>query len=530
MKFFITILLLACFPFIAGAQEFSPEMIFVKGGKFKMGSNIGVQDEQPVHEVVLDDFYIGKFEVTQDQWKRIMDQDTSKRYFRNCGNCPVERVSWYNVMEFIEKLNRETGLHYRLPTEAEWEYAASGGNLSKGFKYSGSNLIDSVAWKDGNAGTSTHPVGQKAPNELGLFDMTGNVFEWCSDWYSDDYYQFREYENPAGPFYGTFKVMRGGSWFHDHTGLRINEREKGNPEFRYGYVGFRLCRSASDTVPTLKTTRETNIVQPGETEKSCNITYTGNEGFLVETMSKKIMVDALFGGIKGKWCDQPGDSISRMMISGTAPFDNIDIAFVSHRHSDHFNAALTIDFLKNNATTFLVCPNQVNDLLKMAEGYPDVLGRIIPINSDVHPDFYFSMNGIDIRAMRFRHGSWFETDSVSGKQVDLHEGVENIAYMVSLDGFTFFHSGDCSISDSAAFAKFKLSAKEMDFAFFDRVFLRPEGMKIIEKNIRTKNIVLMHIEPGRSDYYKSVLKEYPEFLIFSKLMEKKELKLKNIKP
>jgi L-ascorbate metabolism protein UlaG (beta-lactamase superfamily) len=247
-------------------------------------------------------------------------------------------------------------------------------------------------------------------------------------------------------------------------------------------------------------------------------------------MSKKIMVDALFGGIKGTWCDQPTDSISRMMISGMAPFDNIDIAFVSHEHADHFNASMTIDFLKNNVTSFLVCPDQVNDLLKLTEGYPDVYGRIIPINSDVHPDFSFSMNGLDIRAMRFRHGSWIETDSVSGKQVDLHEGVENMGYMISSDDFTFFHSGDCSTSDSVAFVKYKLSAKEFDFAFFDRVFLRPEGMKIIEQNIRTKNIILMHIEPGRSDYYKSILKDYPEFIIFSKLMEKKELKLKIIKP
>ena len=244
MKFFITILLIACLSFFAGAQEASPEMVFVQGGKFKMGSNLGVKDEQPVHEVILDDFYIGKYEITQEQWKWIMTDDTNKRFFEGCGICPVERVNWYNVMEFIEKLNQKTGLSYRLPTEAEWEYAAKGGALSKGYKYSGSNSIDSVAWKDGNSGGTVHPVGRKKPNELGIHDMTGNVFEWCSDWYSPTWYQFSEKENPRGPYEGTFRVMRGGSWFHDNTGLRVTARESGNPAFRYGYVGFRLCRSA----------------------------------------------------------------------------------------------------------------------------------------------------------------------------------------------------------------------------------------------------------------------------------------------
>ncbi|MCX6244292.1 MAG: SUMF1/EgtB/PvdO family nonheme iron enzyme [Bacteroidetes bacterium] len=247
MKHFFVYLIILGLPLVNSAQVFQPELIFVRGGSFKMGTIRGVKDEQPGHVVTLDDFYIGKFEVTQNQWKQIMDQDTSKRYIMNCGNCPTERVSWYNVMEFIEKLNLETGLNYRLPTEAEWEYAAKGGKLSKGFAFSGSDTIDVVAWKDGNAGNTTHPVGKKKPNELGIYDMTGNVFEWCSDWYSPTWYEVSEKKNPAGPEAGTFRVMRGGSWFHDHTGLRITEREKGNPSYRYGYVGFRLCRSASDT-------------------------------------------------------------------------------------------------------------------------------------------------------------------------------------------------------------------------------------------------------------------------------------------
>ena len=160
------------------------EMVFVKGGTFMMGatpeqgSDAG-DGEKPVHSVTVSDFYIGKYEVTQAQWKAVMGKNPS--HYKG-ENRPVERVSWYDIQKFIEKLNAKTGKRYRLPTEAEWEYAARGGNQSKGYKYSGSNDIGSVAWYTNNSGDRTHPVGQKQPNELGLYDMTGNVWEWCSDW------------------------------------------------------------------------------------------------------------------------------------------------------------------------------------------------------------------------------------------------------------------------------------------------------------------------------------------------------------
>ncbi len=250
----ITCILVLAVPFIH-AQMTEPEMVFVKGGKFKMGTVTGGGDDQPVHDVVLDDFYIGKFEVTQQQWRTIMDQDTNKCYFEGCDSCPVERVSWYNVLEYIAKLNDTLKTNYRLPTEAEWEYAARGGTLSKGYKYSGSNSDEGVAWKvrssnamthpDGKKQSKTHPVGLKKPNELGIYDMTGNVFEWCNDWYSSSWYKISPKKGPEGPSEGTFKVIRGGSWFFDHAGLRTTDRESANPSYRYGYIGFRLCRSAS---------------------------------------------------------------------------------------------------------------------------------------------------------------------------------------------------------------------------------------------------------------------------------------------
>ena len=229
---------------IVPAQVETPGMVLVQGGKFKMGSAIRTSDEQPVHEVVLDDFYIGRYEVTQREWRQIMDRDTNRCYFEGCDRCPVERISWYNACEYISGLNKKTGMNYRLPTEAEWEFAARGGLLSKGYKFSGSNADTAVAWKVGNSDLKTHPVGGKKANELGIFDMTGNVAEWCADWYGEEWYHVSPAVNPTGPAEGVCRVMRGGSWYYDHLGLCSTDRECGNPTFRYGYVGFRLCRSA----------------------------------------------------------------------------------------------------------------------------------------------------------------------------------------------------------------------------------------------------------------------------------------------
>ncbi|RLD58109.1 MAG: sulfatase-modifying factor protein, partial [Bacteroidetes bacterium] len=161
-------------------------MVFVKGGTFQMGSNNGGTDEKPVHRVSLDDFYIGKYEVTQKQWRKIMGNNPS--HFFGCDNCPVETVSWNDVQKFITKLNQKTGQHYRLPTEAEWEYAARGGSFESPTKYAGNNYVDKVAWYYNNSNEKTHPVGEKKPNKIGIYDISGNVWEWCSDWYSNNYY------------------------------------------------------------------------------------------------------------------------------------------------------------------------------------------------------------------------------------------------------------------------------------------------------------------------------------------------------
>ncbi len=212
-------------------------MVFVKGGTFKMGSN-EYDSEKPIHTVTVGDFYIGKYEVTQKEWESVMESNPSN--FKG-ANRPVEQVSWTDIQEFLQKLNFKTGKNYRLPTEAEWEYAARGGNQSKGYKYSGSNSIDKVAWYDGNSSSQTHEVGQNQPNELGIYDMSGNVWECCSDWYAENYYKSSPSKNPQGPSSGSTRVLHGGSWVNNNLNCRSSDRFRSYPTGFFSNSGFRLA-------------------------------------------------------------------------------------------------------------------------------------------------------------------------------------------------------------------------------------------------------------------------------------------------
>jgi formylglycine-generating enzyme required for sulfatase activity len=219
-------------------QKFYYPMIKVKGGEYKMGNN-SLSDEMHEHMVRLDDFSMGKFEVTQKLWKDVTGQSPS--HFKNCDQCPVENVSHDDVLIFIQKLNNLTGKKFRLPTEAEWEYAAKGGKKSENFQFSGSNNLDEVAWYGGNSYKETHPVGQKKPNELGLYDMTGNVLEWCYDWFSYTFSGDGTLQNPNGPKSGELKILRGGSWSHIDSECLPSFRNKDEPINRNHRTGFRLA-------------------------------------------------------------------------------------------------------------------------------------------------------------------------------------------------------------------------------------------------------------------------------------------------
>ena len=224
-------------------------MVAVDGGTFQMGATSEQQnadsDERPVHSVTLDNYYIGETEVTQELWQAVMGSNPSS--FTGNSQHPVECVSRNDCQAFVNKLNTllanqlPNGRKFRLSTEAEWEYAARGGNRSRGTQYSGSSCVDSVAWYLDNSGRTTHPVKDKSPNELGLYDMSGNVWEWCNDWYSSDYYSNSPRNNPQGPSSGSCRVLRGGSWYAGAQYCRVAYRPDSSPDIRSYNYGLRLA-------------------------------------------------------------------------------------------------------------------------------------------------------------------------------------------------------------------------------------------------------------------------------------------------
>ncbi|MBQ6729583.1 MAG: SUMF1/EgtB/PvdO family nonheme iron enzyme [Bacteroidales bacterium] len=216
-------------------------MKLVEGGTFQMGATSeqgsdAYNSEKPVHSVTLSNYYLGETEVTQALWNAVMGSNPS--YFEGDA-LPVEQVAWNDCQEFIRKLNQKTGKNFRLPTEAEWEYAARGGKKSNGYKYAGSNDIGSVAWYTNNSDSKTHPVKGKSPNELGLYDMSGNVWEWCSDWYGS--YSSGSQTNPQGLSSGSNRVLRGGGWDYFARICRVSHRYCYDPDIRNRHYGFRLA-------------------------------------------------------------------------------------------------------------------------------------------------------------------------------------------------------------------------------------------------------------------------------------------------
>ncbi|MEI7982170.1 MAG: SUMF1/EgtB/PvdO family nonheme iron enzyme [Bacteroidota bacterium] len=237
------------------ANDFVP-MVLVAGGTFNMGENVsgpgpkgpprpglprmGPGSTSAGHPVTLKNFYIAKFEITQKQWKEITGNNPSS--FTGCDDCPVEQVSWNDIQTFLGTLNQKTGKNYRLPTEAEWEYAALGGNKSKDYPFAGGKDIKNLGWYKVNCGKVTHPVGQKLPNELGIYDMSGNVLEWCNDWLDQHYYKVSPVASPQGPPTGDLRVIRGGSWKADPADLKVTVRRGIKPGAIYSDVGFRIIR------------------------------------------------------------------------------------------------------------------------------------------------------------------------------------------------------------------------------------------------------------------------------------------------
>ena len=243
MRFILVLLVTIAVPGVASfAAMPNIEMVFVKGGCYQMGDTFGdgASDEKPVHKVCVNDFYLGTFDVTQAQWQAVMGKNPSN--FSACGpDCPVESVSWNDAQDFIKALSELTGKKYRLPYEAEWEYAArSGGRKEKWAGTSDASRLGEYAWFDKNSKGKTHVVGAKKPNGLGIYDMSGNVWEWMQDRYGAVYYGESPIDNPQGPATGPSRVMRGGSWYRSAGFVRAASRYNFEPSGSGSHVGFRL--------------------------------------------------------------------------------------------------------------------------------------------------------------------------------------------------------------------------------------------------------------------------------------------------
>ena len=224
-------------------QSFEPEMVQVQGGTFQMGGSdkYALSEEKPVHPVSVNNFYMGKYEVTFDEYDKFCDdtgreKPSDKGWGR--GKRPVINVSWNDATAYCTWLTGKTGKKYRLPTEAEWEYAARGGGDNI---YSGAADIDDISWYSDNSDSKTHPVGGKLPNAYGLYDMTGNVCEWCNDWYDEKYYQNSPSSNPQGASSGTRRVFRGGAWDYYPETSRVSLRSFYSPTMRDSSLGFRVA-------------------------------------------------------------------------------------------------------------------------------------------------------------------------------------------------------------------------------------------------------------------------------------------------
>jgi formylglycine-generating enzyme required for sulfatase activity len=218
------------------------EFVLIPSGTFMMGSPTSEKDrddDETQHQVTISkSFYLGKYEVTQAEWEKVMGSNPS--YFKGCPRCPVENVSWEDVQDFIRKLNTKGEGRYRLPTEAEWEYAARAGSTARYSYGDGEGSLGNYAWYSANSGSKTHEVGTKQPNEWGLYDMHGNVWEWCGDWYGA--YSSSAQIDPTGATSGSYRVIRGGSWNYVAVNLRSANRYSNSPSFRSYNLGFRVVR------------------------------------------------------------------------------------------------------------------------------------------------------------------------------------------------------------------------------------------------------------------------------------------------
>ena len=350
-------------------------MIAVEGGTFTMGSPDSDSDadsnEKPAHQVTLSSFSIGEAEVTQELWQAVMGSNPSN--FTGDLQHPVEQVSWNDCQDFIAALNELTGATFRLPTEAEWEYAARGGNASEGYKYSGSNTIDDVAWCSDNSSAATHAVKSKQANELGIYDMSGNVWEWCADWFSDSYYASSPENNPTGPSSGSQRVLRGGCWGDDANNCRVARRVSNDLDIKGGINGLRLAMSCGEENPVTPPTNapaDVEAVDLGLSVKwaSCNVGATSPEEYGDYFAWGETEEKTDYSWSTYKWCNGSYNTLTKYCTNssyGTVDRNTDldsedDVAHVKWGGSWRMPTGAEMNQLHNNCTWTWTTVNSVN--------------------------------------------------------------------------------------------------------------------------------------------------------------------------
>ena len=233
-------------------------------------------------------------------------------------------------------------------------------------------------------------------------------------------------------------------------------------------------------------------------QNDCKITYVSNEGFLIESAGKKVLVDGLFNKIDGDWCDSPSDSIVELMKNAQPPFDNIDIIAITHKHKDHFSEDIVVNHLLNNPAGQLVCPKQVEEILGINPNYDKIRDRIIAITPNLYANISITISDIPIRILRLEHSHYMEVDSVSGNNVNRHRNVENLGYLFNVNNIKVFHCGDTNPLNEIEYSTFLLNEEEIDIAFVERLFFTKgkKSIEILNNYIQPKQIIVMHIRPS----------------------------------
>lgn len=247
------------------------------------------------------------------------------------------------------------------------------------------------------------------------------------------------------------------------------------------------------------------------------VPYIANSAFMIETPYQKILIDAVFGDIEGDWCEQPADSVLKLILNGDPPFDGVDAMLVTHYHRDHFNAGLVSEFMQNNPQTKLICPEQVAEKLIGFSGNGDYADRTWILAGKDSLDS-LSIGAIKITAMAFEHGPFYENDS-TGKQVNIHQDVKNARYIIEAGGNRIFHSGDASSLDIDIFRECAKCFRNINVGLIDQTFLRPDGQEILNEIIKPAKLVLMHIMPSRKTYFNELFQNQPNVRIFTNSLE-----------